>query len=162
APTLNLHADGNASSGGAQTRGQRDHFVTGRALVDPGGPDHSRTRPHVSADERSCDEQGREGPPGHRARRRVRGSTRPHRVGRLTRTDTSPCFVRMKEGAQQAADAAGGELQTFAGRQDGDNESQVQAMETLISAGAAGFLITPNDSAAIVPTLDRARQQGLY
>src|SRR5690606_2788591 len=44
----------------------------------------------------------------------------------------------------------------------GDNESQVQAIETLISAGAAGFLITPNDSKAIVPTLDRARQQGLF
>jgi fructose transport system substrate-binding protein len=82
-------------------------------------------------------------------------------VGLITKTDTNPFFVKMKEGAQQAADSAGVELQSFAGKQDGDNESQVQAVETLISAGAAGFLITPNDSAAIVPTLDRARQAGL-
>jgi fructose transport system substrate-binding protein len=82
-------------------------------------------------------------------------------VGLITKTDTNPFFVKMKEGAQQAADSAGVELQSFAGKQDGDNESQVQAIETLISAGAAGFLITPSDSAAIVPTLDRARQAGL-
>ena len=82
-------------------------------------------------------------------------------VGLITKTDTNPFFVKMKEGAQQAASAQGVELQTFAGRQDGDNETQVQAVETLISAGAAGFLITPNDSKAIVPTLDRARQAGL-
>src|SRR4051794_25248037 len=80
-------------------------------------------------------------------------------VGLITKTDTNPFFVKMKEGAQQAAASSGVELQTFAGKQDGDNESQVQAIETLISAGAAGFLITPNDSKAIVPTLDRARQQ---
>jgi fructose transport system substrate-binding protein len=83
-------------------------------------------------------------------------------VGLITKTDTNPFFVKMKEGAQQAANSAGVELQTFAGKQDGDNESQVQAIETLISAGAAGFLITANDSKAIVPTLDRARQQGLF
>jgi fructose transport system substrate-binding protein len=83
-------------------------------------------------------------------------------VGLITKTETNPFFVKMREGAQQAADAQGVELQSFAGRQDGDNESQVQAIETLISAGAAGFLITPNDSAAIVPTLDRARQAGLF
>ncbi|HLU53841.1 MAG TPA: sugar ABC transporter substrate-binding protein [Pseudonocardia sp.] len=83
-------------------------------------------------------------------------------VGLITKTDTNPFFVKMREGAEAAAEQWGVELQSFAGRQDGDNESQVQAIETLISAGAAGFLITPNDSKAIVPTLDRARQQGLF
>ncbi len=82
-------------------------------------------------------------------------------VGLITKTDTNPFFVKMKEGAQSAATQQGVELQSFAGRQDGDNESQVQAIESLISAGAAGFLITANDSKAIVPTLDRARQAGL-
>jgi fructose transport system substrate-binding protein len=88
------------------------------------------------------------------------GGDRPI-VGLITKTDTNPFFVKMREGAQQAADQAGVELQSFAGKQDGDNESQVQAVESLISAGAAGFMITPSDSAAIVPTLDRARQAGL-
>ncbi|SDG26644.1 substrate-binding domain-containing protein [Pseudonocardia oroxyli] len=82
-------------------------------------------------------------------------------VGLITKTDTNPFFVTMKRGAQEAADARGVELQSFAGRQDGDNESQVQAIENLISVGAKGFLITPNDSKAIVPSLDKARQAGL-
>jgi fructose transport system substrate-binding protein len=64
----------------------------------------------------------------------------------------------MKEGAQQAASQQGVKLQSFAGKQDGDNEAQVQAIENLISAGAKGFLITPSDSKAIVPSIDKARQ----
>jgi len=82
-------------------------------------------------------------------------------VGLITKTDTNPFFVKMKEGAQQAADKQGVQLQSFAGKQDGDNEAQVQAIENLISGGAKGFLITPSDSKAIVPSLDKARQAGL-
>jgi fructose transport system substrate-binding protein len=88
------------------------------------------------------------------------GGDRPI-VGLITKTDTNPFFVKMKEGAQQAAMEQGVDLQSFAGKQDGDNEAQVQAIETLISAGAAGFMITPSDSKAIVPALDKARQAGL-
>jgi fructose transport system substrate-binding protein len=82
-------------------------------------------------------------------------------VGLITKTDTNPFFVKMKEGAQQAAGTSGVTLQSFAGKADGDNESQVQAIENLISAGAKGFLITPNDSKAIVPEIDKARQAGM-
>jgi fructose transport system substrate-binding protein len=82
-------------------------------------------------------------------------------VGLITKTDTNPFFVKMKDGATQAAGQAGVQLQSFAGKQDGDNESQVQAIENLISAGAKGFLITANDSKAIVPSLDKAKQAGM-
>jgi fructose transport system substrate-binding protein len=82
-------------------------------------------------------------------------------VGLITKTDTNPFFVKMKEGAQKAADAQGLELQSFAGKQDGDNEAQVQAIESLISSGAKGILITPSDSKAIVPSIDKAKQAGL-
>jgi fructose transport system substrate-binding protein len=82
-------------------------------------------------------------------------------VGLITKTDTNPFFVKMKQGAQRQADAQGVDLQTFAGRQDGDNETQVQAVETLIAYGAKGFLLTPNDSKAIVPSLDQAHEQGM-
>jgi len=37
----------------------------------------------------------------------------------------------------------------------------VQAIENLISAGAKGFMITANDSKAIVPSLDKAKQAGM-
>jgi fructose transport system substrate-binding protein len=82
-------------------------------------------------------------------------------VGLITKTDTNPFFVKMKEGAQKAATEQGVELQSFAGKQDGDNESQVTAIENLISRGAKGFLITPSDSKAIVPSIDQAKQAGL-
>ncbi|NVK41379.1 MAG: sugar ABC transporter substrate-binding protein [Oceanospirillaceae bacterium] len=82
-------------------------------------------------------------------------------IGLITKTNTNPFFVKMKEGAAMKAEASGADLRTFAGKFDGDNESQVQAIENLIAAGAKGILITPNDSAAIVPAVDRAREAGL-
>jgi len=83
------------------------------------------------------------------------------KVGLITKTETNPFFVKMKEGADTKAKSLGASLQSFAGKQDGDNESQVSAVENLITAGAKGFMITPNDSKAIVPSLDKARQAGL-
>jgi fructose transport system substrate-binding protein len=82
-------------------------------------------------------------------------------IGLITKTETNPFFVKMKEGAQSKANELGVELQSSAGKKDGDNESQVAAVENLIAAGAKGILITPNDSKAIVPSLDKARQAGL-
>ena len=83
------------------------------------------------------------------------------KVGLITKTETNPFFVKMKDGAAAAAQSSGAELQSFAGKKDGDNESQVAAVENLISAGAKGFMITANDSKGIVPSLDKARQAGL-
>jgi fructose transport system substrate-binding protein len=82
-------------------------------------------------------------------------------IGLITKTDTNPFFVKMKEGAQAKAEELGAELQSFAGEFDGDNEAQVEAVEQLIAQGAKGILITPSDSAAIVPSLDKAREAGL-
>lgn len=82
-------------------------------------------------------------------------------VGLITKTETNPFFVKMKEGAQAAADAAGAKLLTAAGAFDGDNEGQVTAIENMVAAGAKGILITPNDSKAIVPTIERIRGQGV-
>jgi len=83
------------------------------------------------------------------------------KIGLITKTETNPFFVKMKEGAQSEASKLGAEVQSFAGKKDGDNESQVAAVESLIGAGAKGILITPSDSKAIVPALDKARQAGL-
>ncbi|MGF1474685.1 MAG: sugar ABC transporter substrate-binding protein [Geminicoccaceae bacterium] len=82
-------------------------------------------------------------------------------IGLITKTDTNPFFVKMKEGAEEKAKEIGAELRSFAGRYDGDNETQVEAIESLIAAGAAGILITPSDSAAIVPTVTKARDAGI-
>ena len=82
-------------------------------------------------------------------------------VGLITKTESNPFFVKMREGAQATADELGAELRSFAGEFDGDNDAQVRAIEDLIAAGAAGILITPSDTVAIVPTVERAREAGL-
>ncbi|HHY51306.1 MAG TPA: sugar ABC transporter substrate-binding protein [Alphaproteobacteria bacterium] len=82
-------------------------------------------------------------------------------VGLITKTEGNPFFVKMREGAQQKAEELGLELRTYAGEFDGDNESQIAAIESLIAAGAKGFAIVPSDSSAIVPTIQQARDAGL-
>jgi fructose transport system substrate-binding protein len=82
-------------------------------------------------------------------------------VGLITKTETNPFFVKMKEGAQAAADAAGAELLTAAGAFDADNDGQVTALENMVTAGADGILITPGDTKAIVPAIENAREQGV-
>jgi fructose transport system substrate-binding protein len=82
-------------------------------------------------------------------------------VGLITKTEGNPFFVKMREGAQAKAKELGLTLQSFAGKYDGDNDGQVAAIESLISAGAKGFAIVPSDSSAIVPTIKKARAAGL-
>jgi fructose transport system substrate-binding protein len=82
-------------------------------------------------------------------------------VGLITKTEINPFFVKMKEGAQAKAKELGVELRSYAGKVDGDNESQVAAIESLIAAGAKGILITPSDTKAIVPTVQKAREAGI-
>ena len=78
-------------------------------------------------------------------------------VGLITKTETNPFFVKMKEGAQKEADAKGAKLLTAAGKFDGDNASQVTAIENMVAGGAKGILITPSNTTAIVPAIDKAR-----
>ncbi len=85
----------------------------------------------------------------------------PPVVGLITKTETNPFFVKMKEGAAAAAQARGAVLLTAAGRADGDNLGQVAAMENMVAAGAKTILVTPSDAKAIVPTLRRVRAKGV-
>jgi len=78
----------------------------------------------------------------------------------ITKTDTNPFFVKMKEGATAAAEANGINLSTFAGKIDGDVESQITAVETCIASGAKGILITPTDSRTLTPVITQAREAG--
>jgi len=82
-------------------------------------------------------------------------------IGLITKTETNPFFVKMKEGAQAKADELGVKLMTGAGAKDGDNEGQVTALENMVNAGAKGILITPSDTKAIVPSIQKARDKGV-
>jgi fructose transport system substrate-binding protein len=79
----------------------------------------------------------------------------------ITKTDTNPFFVKMKEGAEAAAEAAGITLRSYAGRVDGDHETQVAAIETCIADGASGILLTASDTSSIVGAVTQAREAGL-
>ena len=79
----------------------------------------------------------------------------------ITKTDTNPFFVKMKEGATAKAKELGVNLKTYAGKIDGDSESQVAAIESCIADGAKGILITASDTKAIVPSIKKARDAGL-
>jgi len=82
-------------------------------------------------------------------------------IGLITKTETNPFFVKMKEGAAEAAKAKGAKLLTGAGKSDGDNAGQVTAMENMIAAGAKTILITPSDAKAILPSIKKARDKGV-
>ncbi|MEO0945559.1 MAG: substrate-binding domain-containing protein [Pseudomonadota bacterium] len=79
----------------------------------------------------------------------------------ITKTDTNPFFVKMKEGAEAKAAELGMTLKSFAGKIDGDHETQVQAIETCILDGAMGILITASDTSSIVPAVQQARDAGI-
>ncbi len=49
----------------------------------------------------------------------------------ITKTDTNPYFVKMKQGAEAKAKELGVNLKAYAGRVDGDNDSQVAAIESV-------------------------------
>jgi len=79
----------------------------------------------------------------------------------ITKTDTNPFFVKMREGAEAKAAELGIALNSYAGKVDGDNETQVAAIETCIANGAKGILLTPSNTSAIVPAVQEARDKGI-
>ena len=79
----------------------------------------------------------------------------------ITKTDTNPFFVKMKEGATAKAAEIGVNLKSYAGKIDGDSESQVAAIETCIADGAKGIMITASDTKGIVPAVQKARDAGI-
>lgn len=79
----------------------------------------------------------------------------------ITKTDTNPFFVKMKEGAEAKAAELGVTLKSYAGKVDGDHESQVAAIEACIADGAKGILIAASDTKAIVDSVKAARDAGI-
>ncbi len=79
----------------------------------------------------------------------------------ITKTDTNPFFVKMREGAAAKAEELGITLNSYAGKVDGDHETQVQAIETCIANGAKGILLTASDTSSITPVVQQARDAGL-
>jgi fructose transport system substrate-binding protein len=78
----------------------------------------------------------------------------------ITKNNTNPFFVKMKEGAEAKAKELGVEFTAAAGKVDGDAAPQIEAIENCITGGSKGILITAsNDS--VIPALKKARAAGL-
>jgi fructose transport system substrate-binding protein len=89
------------------------------------------------------------------------GGTGPVKIGLVTKTDTNPYFVTLREAAKAAAARQGAEVIALAGKFDGDNEGQVAAIENLSQQGVKGILITPSNSGGIIGALKRAKDRGI-
>ncbi|PVE71854.1 substrate-binding domain-containing protein [Microbacterium testaceum] len=83
------------------------------------------------------------------------------KIGVVTKTDSNPFFVKIRESAKAAAESEGAELIALAGAFDGDNEGQVAAIENLVGQGVKGILITPNSSSGILNAIKQARDAGV-
>ncbi|HKG66965.1 MAG TPA: substrate-binding domain-containing protein, partial [Solirubrobacteraceae bacterium] len=82
-------------------------------------------------------------------------------IGLITKTESNPFFVKMKEGAEAAAKENNVKLLTASGKFDTDNASQVAAIENMTTQGAKVILDVPADSKAVVPAIKKARDAGV-
>lgn len=82
-------------------------------------------------------------------------------VSLILKTLSNPYFVSMKSGAEAEAKKANVDLTVAAGKADGDTQTQISAIDTAISRGDKGILITPNGN-AVNTELKKARDAGLF
>jgi fructose transport system substrate-binding protein len=82
-------------------------------------------------------------------------------VSLIVKTNSNPFFVAMQEGAEAAAEDAGVSLTLAAGKEDGDEDTQIKAIEDAIARGDQGILITPNGP-GVLDAITKARDAGLY
>ena len=82
-------------------------------------------------------------------------------IGLITKTDSNPFFIKMKEGAEAEGKKLGVKVISAAGKTDGDNAGQITAMENMMAAGVKTILITPSDAKAIIPAIKRAQDKGV-
>ena len=91
-----------------------------------------------------------------------RARTRRSPIGLITKTESNPFFVKMKEGAQAQAKKDNVKLLTASGKSDTDNASQVTALENMTTQGAKMILLVPADSKAVVPADQEGARRGRH
>jgi fructose transport system substrate-binding protein len=82
-------------------------------------------------------------------------------IGLVTKTNSNPYFVKLRQSAQAEADAKGAKLVALAGKFDGDNQGQVDAINNLVTQGVKGILITPSNSTGVLGAIKAARDKGV-
>ena len=82
-------------------------------------------------------------------------------VSLITKDSTNPFFVAMQEGAQEKADELGINITIGSGQQEGDDQGQIDLIESAIAQSQDGILITPM-SVNVNEAIQKARDAGIY
>ncbi|WP_042394409.1 substrate-binding domain-containing protein [Streptacidiphilus carbonis] len=82
-------------------------------------------------------------------------------VALILKTLSNPYFVSMEKDAKTEAAKDNVSLTVAAGNTDGDTQTQISAIDTAISRGDKGILITTNGD-AVNAALNQAKQAGLF
>jgi len=85
----------------------------------------------------------------------------PVSIGLITKQETNPYWVTMREVAQDTARKAGATLTTATGSSDVDIESQRTALKEMVDKGVNGILIAPTNSTALAADIQSARDKGV-
>ncbi len=85
----------------------------------------------------------------------------PIKIGLVTKTESNPYFVKLRESAKAQAEKDGNSLIALAGKFDGDNAGQVTAIENLVQQGVKGILITPSNSGGVLDAIKKAQDAGV-
>ena len=89
------------------------------------------------------------------------GGSSPIGVVLITKDSTNPFFVAMQKGAKADATKNNVKLTVASGKQEGDDQGQITAIEDAIARGDKGILITPM-STGVNAAIKKARDAGLY
>lgn len=89
------------------------------------------------------------------------GGEAPVGVTLVTKDSTNPFFVAMQKGAKADAGKNNVKLTVASGKQEGDDQGQITAIEDAIARGDKGILITPM-STGVNAAIKKARDAGLY
>ena len=82
-------------------------------------------------------------------------------VSLITKDSTNAFFVAMQKGAKEAEGKYGVKITIASGKAEGDDQSQIAAIENAIAAKQAGILITPM-STGVNAAIKKARDAGLF
>ncbi len=82
-------------------------------------------------------------------------------VALITKDSSNPFFVAMQKGAKEDSVKQNVDLTVASGKQEGDDQGQITAIEDAIARGDKGILITPM-STGVNAAIKKARDAGLY
>jgi fructose transport system substrate-binding protein len=89
------------------------------------------------------------------------GGSKTVGVSLITKDSTNPFFVAMQKGAKADAAKNNVKLTVASGKQEGDDQGQITAIENSIARGDKGILITPM-STGVNAAIEKARKAGLF